>query len=78
MLTACLVKKCTHTFHQTAQIEQEMALVVDTSDVKTEFFKMWSTVYVPAILSYGRNTRSVLNILSTMDETGKSSEHVLM
>ena len=39
MLTACLVKKCTHTFHQTAQIEQEMALVVDTSDVKTEFLK---------------------------------------
>ena len=56
------------------QIEQEMGLVLDASDVKTEFIRMWSTVYVPAILSYGRNNRSVLHILSTMDESGKSSE----
>lgn len=53
------------------QIEQEMVLVLDTTEVKTEFIKMWNTVYVPAILCYGRNTQSVLCILSTMDETGK-------
>jgi len=53
-------------------IEQEMALVLNATDVNMEFFKMWNTVYVPAILHYGRNTESVLRILSTMDESGKS------
>lgn len=54
------------------QIEQEMALILEATDVRTEFLEKWNTVYVPAILSYGRNTQSVLYILSTMDESGRS------
>ena len=42
-----------HAYTYDIQIEQEFGLIVGKSHAKREFIAEWSTMYVPAIISYG-------------------------
>ena len=57
------------------QIEQEMVLVMKTSisDPKPTFHTQWTTVYVPAILSYGDKIKkkNITSLLAVMNRAGK-------
>ena len=55
------------------QIEQEINLVCDTTNIKSHFVTEWNTKYVPAILSYAdKNTKKIFsNHLTKLNIAGQ-------
>ena len=58
--------------HILLQLEQEIALIVGKSDIRTHFETAWTSVYVPALLLLGERSKKkgIKDIYSRLVESG--------
>ena len=63
------------------QIEQDTTMLMGSciADPKTTFMQQWTTVYVPAILSYAEKNKkkNIVGYLASMNKAGTSGSQLV-